>query len=220
MKRLTQSCLIVMIALLCASTASAFEARMTSAYAGQPLGVGDTVDIDVHFDATTVGVQLLSLGFLFETAELVYVPQTNASVGVPSYILFGGSMPSRALYAQQTTWLLWPGTTPPGLSQVNINWADTTFTGTAVTGSDLKIAQIRFQVVSVGDGASNIQMSVGAGGNIFQVTAVPGTPGDPNTPITLVGSPIALNLPEPTVGALAMTALVSLAVVRRRARKV
>ncbi len=219
MKRLTQFCLVAMIALLGASTASAFETRMTSAYAGQNLSVGDTVDIEIHFDADAIGVQLFSLGFLFETAELVYVPQTNASVGVPSYILYGmgtvgGMMVTTQLNAQQSTWLLWPGNKPPGKSQVNINWADETFNGTLVTGSDIKIAEIRFQVVSVGNGASNIDMSLTAGGNIFQVLL------DPNSPLTLVGSPIALNLPEPTAGALAMTALVSLAVIRRRARKI
>lgn len=225
MKRLINNCLVVMIALVAASTAGASEMRMTSAYAGQPLNIGDEVTVQVHFDATTTGIQLFGSNFLFDPLELVYIPQSNEDVGVgdgdwtfpgggTTYILYGMSgMASVSLFAQQNPWVRWPGQNVPGKNQVNVNWADPSFAGTFVTGSNIKIADLKFQVIAVGDGSTNIEMSITAAGGIFQVS------GDPVSPITLVGSPITLNLPEPAVGALSMAALVSLAMVRRRARK-
>ncbi len=195
-----------------AVSASASSLTLTTTYPGGVAGLGSFVDVEITFDATTTGVQLLSVGLLFDNTVLAYVPQSLASVGTPSYILYGMSgMPAMitSLNAQQTTWLLWPGTVPPGQSQVNVNWADESFVGTFVTGTN-SIAKIRFQVVAAGDGIGEITMSLTAGGNIYQVA------GNPVSPITLSGSPINVITPEPTTAVLVGLGLLGLGVAGRR----
>jgi hypothetical protein len=184
---------------------------MTSDYAGGEVPVDTLINVTLTFDATTTGVQLLSVGLLFDNTVLAYVPQSNASVGVEEIILDGGT-PYRGLEAQQTTWLQWPGTVPPGKSQVNVNWADVTFLGTVVTGTNV-IARVQFKVIATGDGLGEIDMSITAGGNIYQVS------GNPVSPITLTGSPINVMVPEPTTAVLFGLGLIGLVGRRRRDAK-
>lgn len=194
-----------------ASMASANALHMTSDYAGGPVPVGTIVTVQLHFDATTTGIQLFGSNVLFDPTVLQYVPATNASGGVPTYILYGMSgMSSTALYAQQDPWQIWPGINVPGRNQVNVNWADPSFNGTYVTGVGIKIAQLQFQVISVGDGIGEIELSITAAGGIFQVS------GNPVSPLTLTGTQINVITPEPTTALLVGLGLVGLGVAGRR----
>ena len=217
MNRLIIGVLAATVALLGAASASAITANMTTSYAGQPLNVGDTVTVEVFLDADQTLIQLLSVGVLFDEGELTFVPETSAEQGVPTYILYGSSgMQMTSLEMQQDPWQLWPGTVPPGQDQMNINWADPSFTGTFVTGLGIKIAQVTFQVASLGDGSASIELSSTAGGNVLQVGGVV-------VPFPVTGTPIAVTLPEPSSAGLALSALgtvYGVYALRKRARRV
>ncbi len=202
------------IAVLGATSASAFSLTLSHDFPQiHPPSIGQKINFQIHLDATDPGIQLLSVSLSFDSYTYQYNPQPNSAVGVPSYILYGmsGTMPPMAptaLYAQQSTWLLWPGSVPPGTTQINVNWADATFNGTYVTGLGIKIAEIQLEVIDPGAGTSEVHMSVSAGGNIFQVN------GNPATPITLIGTPF-IPIPEPSTALLVCAGLAGLALKAR-----
>ncbi len=169
-----------------------------------PFRLGEKATLILYLEADQPGIQMLSVGVLFDEAFFKYNPKPNSSVGVPSYILYGMSgMMSTWLAAQQSTWLLWPGQLPSGRQQVNVNWAEVTFAGTHATGIG-KIAELEFEVISAGDGIGEINITLSGGGNIFQVN------GNPSTPIRLEG------IPEPTTALLIGLGLAGIAVIAKR----
>ncbi len=200
------------IAVLGATSASAFSLTLSHDLPNNFWPVGQKINFQIHLDATDPGIQLLSVSLTFDSDTYQYNPQPNSAVGVPSYILYGmsGTMPpmTTTLNAQQSTWLLWPGPVPPGKTQVNVNWADETFNGTYVTGLGIKIAEIQLEHVWGSSIDFRVDMSVTAGGNIFQVN------GNPATPITLQGTPYA-PVPEPSTALLVCAGLAGLAVKAR-----
>jgi hypothetical protein len=194
-----------------ASVASASTLTMQTSYAGETLGVGDTVTVELIFDATETGIQLFGSNVLFDPTVLAYVPTEQTSLGVPTYILYGMSgMAGSSLYAQQNPWVLWPGLNQPGFNQVNVNWADPSFNGTFVTGSNLFIASLTFQVIDAGDGIGEIVLTIDAEGGIFQVS------GDPNSPLTIANGNVNVITPEPTTAVLVGLGLLGLGVAGRR----
>ena len=201
-----------LVALLSASSAGAVTVALSSSYAGQPLSVGDTVSVVLTLDADVTGIQLMGMNVVVEDGVLGYNPQPNANVGVPSYILYNsGGMPMVALYAQQDPWQTWPAP-DPGELQVNVNWADSTFAGTQLTDSGIKIAELEYEVLSVAGGTTDIVLTEERGGGVLQVNGVV-------VPYTFSGTPITLNLPEPSVGMLSLGAILSVAILRRRAQR-
>lgn len=169
--------------------------------------IGEKFTLRLYLDADQPGIQLLGIGVLFDGEILQYNPKPNASVGVPSYLLYGMSgMTTSSLYAAEDPWALWPGATPPGLKQVNVDWVDPTFNGTFVTGFGLKIAELEFQLIGSGDGIGEIDVSLSAGGNVFLVN------GHSNTPIALRYTP------EPTTALLLCLGLSGLALARSASR--
>ncbi len=202
-----------LVALLSASSAGAVTVTVSSSYAGEPLNVGDTVSVVLTLDANETGIQLMGINVAHDNAVLQYNARSNASVGVPSYILYNSTgMPMVALYAQQDPWQTWPFP-PEGQGQVNVNFADPSFAGTQITGSGIKIADLEYEVIALGDGTGQIEVFVdSAFGGILQVNGIVVTLG-------LTGTPITLNLPEPSVGMLSLGAILSVAILRRRAQR-
>ena len=166
----------------------------------------------VFLDANVPGIQLLSVGVLFDNTIFSYVPQSLAASGTPSYILYfnAGGMPAMItqLIAQQDPWQLWPGLVPPGQSQVNVNWADSTFVGTVATALGIKIAGIRLQVIAQGDTEGEVVLSSTAGGNVLQVAGVV-------QPLPVTGS-FTVYTPEPTTALLVGMGLLGLGIAGRR----
>jgi len=202
-----------LVALLSASSAGAVTVTVSSSYAGEPLNVGDTVSVVLTLDTNETGIQLMGINVAHDNAVLQYNARSNASVGVPSYILYNSTgMPMVALYAQQDPWQTWPFP-PEGQGQVNVNFADPSFAGTQITGSGIKIADLEYEVIALGDGTGQIEVFVdSAFGGILQVNGIVVTLG-------LTGTPITLNLPEPSVGMLSLGAILSVAILRRRAQR-
>jgi hypothetical protein len=157
--------------------------------------IGDKLTVELFLDADQTGIALLGLGVRFDDGILQYNPKLNASVGVPSYVLYGTSgTDASALYPQQDPWALWPGTTPPGTKQVNVNWADPMLQGTFVTGFGIKIAELEFEVI--GDGVGKIQVV-----DLFPFQSIP----------------LHINLvPEPTTAVLVGLGLVGFALATKR----
>lgn len=199
------------IALLGATNASASSLTLSDDYADHtdfPVP-GQKINFQIYLDATEPGIELLSVSLTFDSNTYNYNPQPNSAVGVPSYILYGMSgMSSTSLYAAQSVWPIWPGPTPDGKTQINVNWADPTFNGTYVIGLGIKIAEIQLEANGFGGHSYEVHMSVSGGGNTFQVD------GNPFAPITLIGTPFTVT-PEPTTALLVCAGLAGLARLRR-----
>jgi len=213
MRLLITNLLATAMVLFGAMSASAATVNVTSDYAGGIATVGTLVNVTLTLDAPETGIQLLGVNVAFDNTVLQYNAQSNASVGVPSYILYNSTgMPMVALYAQQDPWQTWPFP-PEGQGQVNVNFADPSFAGTQITGSGIKIADLEYEVIALGDGTGQIEVFVdSAFGGILQVNGIVVTLG-------LTGTPITLNLPEPSVGMLSLGAILSVAILRRRAQR-
>jgi len=209
MRLLISNLLATAMVLFGAMSASATTVNVTSDYAaGSIAGVGDLVNVTLTLDAPETGIQLLGINVAFDNTVLQYNARSNDSVGVPSYILYGGGMPSSALISQQDPWLPWP-VPPAGQGQVNVNWLDATFIGTQVTGSGIKIAELQFQVIALGDGIGEVEVSTDLGGGILMVNGALAALGFTGTPVNVI-------TPEPGTGLLVLTGLLGLAGSRRR----
>jgi hypothetical protein len=233
MRILTLNLLAVALLLFGASSASAFALNWAARGSTTSLTTSDTVTVDVFLDADP-GLQLLSVSVLFpDDGSLTYdgpasaalPPSSVGSSGAQaSYILYSPAnmvamTPAVTIYPQQIPyWLYWTGTLPPGQQQVNINYADSTFTGSGASGTGIYIATLVFHV-EPGLVNSSLEMALTSGGNILQAggeilasSAVgPGTV-PVGAPIVITGVPV----PEPTTAALIGLGVLGLAMAGRR----
>jgi len=210
MRLLITNLLATAMVLFGAMSASAATVNVTSDYAGGIATVGTLVNVTLTLDAPETGIQLLGVNVAFDNTVLQYNAQSNASVGVPSYILYNSTgMPMVALYAQQDPWQTWPFP-PAGQGQVNVNWADPSFAGSQITGSGIKLAELQFQVVALGDGIGEVDVFVdSAFGGILQINGAVVTLG-------ITGSPVNVITPEPSTAILVGLGLLGLGVAGRR----
>ena len=199
-----------LVALLSASSAGAVTVTVSSSYAGEPLNVGDTVSVVLTLDANETGIQLMGINVAHDNAVLQYNQAASlAATGTPTYILYVGGMMSSALYAQQDPWQTWQFP-PAGQGQVNVNWADPSFAGSQITGSGIKLAELQFQVVALGDGIGEVDVFVdSAFGGILQINGAVVTLG-------ITGSPVNVITPEPSTAILVGLGLLGLGVAGRR----
>ena len=204
---------------------------MTSDYQqGTSLDIDDEVIVDLALD-TPIGLQLLSVGVLYDLAdELTYdgaataalPPQGAGTSGAqPSYVLYSppsgmaaGMMPATILYPVVTPYFRnWNGSLPPGQDQVNIDFAESGFNPAAASGAGVYIATLLFRVTDLGDGTNTIELCSSCGGNVVRVNDVEYDQGSIN-----LSAPIVVTVPEPAGLGLAAAALgaLALAAVRRR----
>lgn len=209
------------IMLLGATQVSAYEVTQTSTYAGEALALSDTVVVDVFLDAEP-GLQILGVGMLFDSAELAYdaaasealPPQGPGSSGAqPSYILYAAGKPATALYPLQVpSFATWPAP-PADKGQVNINYAEAALNPAVASGTGIYIASVVLEVIGLGDGTADIELTLEAGGNIVRANDIELDPMD----VPLNGTPITVTVPEPAAASLAAAAcLVTGYLVRRR----
>lgn len=206
-----------------ATSATAYEYFMSTDYDGSPVDVNDQVIIDVHIDADSPGLQLLSMGILYDPVELSYngpatdalPPQGPGSSGAsPSYILYTPGKPATYLFPLVQPWDPWPNP-PAGKGQININFSVPSLLNPATaTGTNIYIATMLFDVISEGDGAALIEVCTDCGGNVLRVANVTIDPGT----IPVQGTPITVTVPEPAVAALGIGALLACGYLARRRR--
>lgn len=228
MRLLTINLLATALLLFGAANASAFSITASSNYDGvSVLGVSDTVTIDVFIDATETGLSLLSISVTADEAIMVHVPtpacggvfSPSPGCGSPTYILYSpaaGSSSATILYPQQNPFAPWTGIKPPGLEQININYAEAALGDGQATGVGIWVASVTFHVADLGDGLAEMAVSVLNNGNIVRIN---GVNQDLNT-IAVNGSPgefgFTVLTPEPTTALLVGLGLVGLGVAGRR----
>ena len=173
-------------------SALAFSIRTTTDYAGQPLATGDTVAMNFLLDTEGEnGIALLSVGVQWDPTQLALrTDLSNINLQVlydpgdattPETFLENGNVDPFAL---------WTGITPPGVVQLNLDYAANLFTqrGAAGISSDELLASLVFEVIGA-SGTADIVTAIAAGnvlaiysGGDFQlVTDELGVPSEPLT---------------------------------------
>jgi len=174
----------------------------------------DQISITVSLDTgpSLTGITLISVGVLFSDSELAYRQDLSST---SSYILFGGkgsylnaAASCGGAYGTDTAGSgcsLRVGTT----NQVNIDFICTDLLqGTDFTGSE-EIATLVFDVIAVGDGEAEIDLSLTSPGNVF------GLAGGAVLTAELTGGGV-IPIPEPGTALLVGSGLLVMGVARRR----
>lgn len=204
------------------SSAWAFEFSLSTSSATENLSMGDSVTVDVFFDADG-GITIMSVAVVNsdpsvllydEVASAALTPQGPGPSGAqPSYLLYTGGKPATILYPLQIpAWLNFPPEFP-GTEQININYTEASFGTTTATGTGIYIASMVFNVVGP-SGLSELSLELTTSNLIQTGTVVT----DPAT-IALTGTPISVTVPEPAAGGLALAGLATVTLLYRAHRR-
>ena len=237
MRLLSINLLATLLLALSVSPASAFEVRMSARNSTGPLNPGDTVTIDVFFDATAPDIILFSVGLIFDPTFLEYQFDASAALPIihpaplpaygttgaePGYILYDPPVagmppiPAVSLLPLQTpAWFTWPNP-EPGQAQVNVNYFESnildTF-NTRTTGNNIWIGSMVLRVRDdAPNGDSMVNLCMTCAGNLLQLGEVV----QPPPPVT---GAVTVTVPEPAAMALGAAAVLSLSFYAVRARR-
>lgn len=185
--RLSPSFALLLLLAFASSSAHAYAIR----YATSPLGnlvTSDTVQVDLYLDADP-GLQLLSIGVLWETDRLDLQPLASSSA--PSILETVNPGPGEAASVDRLRdpWVEWPGDKPPGFSQVNVDYASAPdFFPAPASGTNIWLTSLVFHVIDGAGGVPVIDVTLGTSSNILQANGVVVDPAD--VPITLIPEPM------------------------------
>ncbi len=203
------------VALLCATTATAYELRLI---ATTPTDVipGEIVSYDLFLDTQgQSNIILFSASLTFDPNVLTYRPDlSDAEDYYPLYSPASGK-------AIPATWLTpvadppgtWPAP-PAGLAQINVDFIEVNLNESNGTATNQYMATLSFEAAA--PGVSNMNWSFDNGGNIFNVgnVDISDSVSMVNTgPFVFTGSAI----PEPTTALLVGLGLIGLGARARRA---
>lgn len=245
MPGLRGSCLAILLLAACPSHALAFSYTMTARTPTENLSVGDSVVVDVFFDADQTDVVLASVAVLagdvlsFDTAASnqlpVIYPSPPASSGTtgaaPGHILYspaGGGLPELYLQPLRSPWIEWPGLRPPGTIQLNLDYALNDLLSpysTQVTGTNLWIGSLELDVqedfsateIRLGLTLANVMLLGNSQDGYRKIDFTDIQLGDP---VVLLSDPISLTgiVPEPGTATLLGIGIAA-ALLPRRARR-
>ena len=202
MGRYVYRLLALVLVIVTAESASAFEIRFVESGTDIDLGDGSFV-LELRLDAPNPGISLFGLSVLFDPTFVSYDPGSSS---VPTYLLYSSLPAVRYLVPSQSPPQLWPAP-PPGMQQINVNYQESTLDETIATGTNIHIGFLAFDIVSA-SGMSEISLSLSSGGSIFRVNG-----SDISDQVTL-GAPVNL-IPEPATGALVALGMAALVLARR-----
>jgi len=211
------------------SQALAFSFAMTARTQTQGLAVGDSVVVDVFFDADQTDIVLFSVAVLadavlsFDPAAsdllpVVYPapPGSSGTTGsAPGQILYSPAadgVPEHWLEPARSPWIEWPGLRPPDTIQLNLDYTLDNLLGpesSQVTGAGIWIGSLLLDVeadfataeIRLGLTSSNIMLL----GNLEDgYRTIDFTDIQLGDPVALLSDPILLTgkVPEPTTATL------------------
>lgn len=227
--------------LLCASSASAFRLIIERVDGvGNTIATNDILLFEISLDTegastvndggsnvslATTGLEGISVGMLVDSGVLSYDSGSSAAV---SYILYspneGKGAPSVYMTPPQNPPSIWPGTVPLNTQQVNVNFIEVNLGTTRASTPRVFLTTLAFTALTTIDSGSPSTVhltfvdpnnpATKLGGNLFRVSGVDIYP-------NVVISPGPIELPEPGVALLSLTALATVGgvlTVRRRQR--
>lgn len=186
--------------------ASPYSFWLETEYAGEEVGPGDAVTVEVHLDTEGASdVQWFSVSVLYPSTAVSY---ERASSSSSTYLLYNpgknGSWLSPTANPAPLSW-------PTRSNQINVDFAAAytidSSRSVAVSGDEL-VATLVFQVIS--DETGEIALSIDQPGNVFGVASASPDPVDMKGAVTL-GSAIVLNPPAiPLLGSFGVVVLAGL----------
>ena len=185
-----------------AASASAYATSMSSAQAGQTLGISDTVTVTVTHDTQNdADITLLSVGVHFDNTIFTHSGSTAAT-----YALY--QTPAKgAIYLQpaSTNGQLRVGTN----DQVNLDWISSQLPDGNRDAGSFDMGTITFHVQALGDGEGHFTLSNSSAGNVLQLA-------DGSNPANAVSGDFVVYTPEPTTALLVGLGLLGLGFAGRR----